>query len=499
MSGDSDLAAQVADLAKATVLCVGDVMLDRFVYGTVERISPEAPIPVFSTSHETEMLGGAGNVARNLVALGARVCFVSAVGDDAAGRAVTALIGELDNVDARIVTDKSRRTSIKTRYIAGAQQMMRADDESVGPPGADIRKALLAAVKARIDEVGAVVLSDYAKGVLDDGIALEIIELAKAAGKFVVVDPQGGDYARYRGADLVTPNRKELALATGTSAESADEITTAARGLIAEAGFGAVLATLGGDGMALVLTGEVHALEAEARDVFDVSGAGDTVVAVVAAARAAGLALIDAAELANVAAGIVVAKVGTAVAYADDIAGALHHRQAATGEAKIVAAASAAEQARQWRGQGLAVGFTNGCFDLLHPGHISLMREARAACDRLIVGLNSDSSTRRLKGEGRPVQTEGARAQVLASLESVDMVVIFSEDVPAALVEAIRPEVFVKGADYRIEDIPEAKIVEGYGGKIVLARIQDGHSTTSTIARLAGDGNAGSPKGARRK
>ena len=475
----------VEKLKDGYVLCVGDVMLDRFVYGDVERISPEAPIPVFRIISENVMLGGAGNVARNIAGLGGRTRFVSIVGSDQAGRDVTAQVGEIVDLDARLITDTSRNTTIKTRYIASGQQMMRADYETVASLDGGTRKSLLDAAALGMENCSALVLADYGKGTLSEGIAGELIQMARLRSIPVIVDPQGNTYDAYMGATLVTPNRKELTDATGLPTETTDEIIMAAAHLARQSGIDAVLATRSGDGMTLVRNAENYAhYPAEAKEVFDVSGAGDTVVACITTAVAAGICIEQAVALANVAAGIVVGKLGTAVAYADDLIDSLHQQERATGEAKVLSLTAARDTAGVWRNQGHTVGFTNGCFDLLHPGHLAAISQARAACDKLIVGLNSDSSTKRLKGDDRPVQTETARAAVLASLEAVDLVVIFAEDTPAKIIEALKPEVFVKGADYTVEQIPEAKIVQGYGGRIVLAELAEGHSTTATIARL---------------
>ncbi len=484
MTDQAKLATSVEALVTAKVLCIGDVMLDRFVYGDVDRISPEAPIPVFSVNSDKLMLGGAGNVARNLSGLGAVTYFVAVVGNDNAGKDVTRLIGKIDNTEANLITDPGRRTSIKTRYVASGQQMMRADDESVEAIEGATKNRVITLAKSALKDCEAMVLADYAKGVLTPEIIQELIGLANTAKVPVIIDPQSIDYSRYRGADLITPNLKELADATAMAVGDDDEISAAARKLITEHKITSVLATRSGDGMSLIGADSFDHFTAEAHEVFDVSGAGDTVAATIAASLAAGVDLNEAVHLANTAAGIVVAKVGTAVAYASDIIEALHRQELSLSEVKILSLNSAIEHAEVWRLKGHRIGFTNGCFDLLHPGHISTIAKAKAACDRLIIGLNNDESVKRLKGEDRPVQSEAARAQVLAGLENVDVVVIFSEDTPANIIDAIKPEVFVKGADYSVEEIPEAAIVQAYGGEIVLAELEDGHSTTATIAKL---------------
>jgi len=485
MSGRAALIDLAGRLNKARVLCVGDVMLDRFVTGRVRRISPEAPIPILHVGGETAMLGGAGNVANNLAALGVRVRFVAVTGNDPAGREVAELLGALSSVKARLVIDKARPTSIKTRFLSGNQQILRADHEDPAALSKALAAKVVQAAKTAIKDCQVVVLSDYGKGVLAPGTVAEIIAAAKKAGKPVVVDPKGDDFRVYRGASIVTPNRDELQRATRLPVDGDREIAAACRRLIKRAGVGAVLATRSQDGMTLV-RGSARAvhLGAEAREVFDVSGAGDTVAAALAAALAAGAPLEQAAELANVAAGIVVGKVGTAAAPAQDVIGALHHQDISRAEAKVLSLDQALGRIGAWRRGGVRVGFTNGCFDLLHPGHVALLAQAKSACGRLVVGLNSDASAQRLKGKGRPVQSEAARAAVLASLETVDMVVLFSEDTPLKLIRAMRPDVLVKGKDYSLETVVGARDVKGWGGRVVLADLKPGHSTTATIARM---------------
>ena len=479
----------VERLCEARVLCLGDVMLDSFVYGAVDRISPEAPIPVLRVEHEARMLGGAGNVVRNLAALGARTHFVTALGDDAAGTEVRRLLADEPAVTAAVQVEAGRQTIIKTRYIAGTQQMLRADRERVQAAGGAVRAALLADAEAALKDHGVTVLSDYGKGLLDDETLGRVIAAARAGGGRVVIDPKGTDWRRYRGATLLTPNLKELAAACGRTLADGDAIAAAAGEVIAALGLEALLVTRSRDGMTLVgADGSARHLAAEAREVFDVSGAGDTVLAALAAALAVGAPLDQAAALANVAAGIVVGKVGTAVAYPEDLVAQLHHQDLTQAEAKVLSRAQAQDRVAAWRRRGLSVGFTNGCFDLLHPGHVSLLAQARGQCDRLVVGLNSDASVQRLKGPERPVQGEAARAAVLASLASVDAVVLFAEDTPLELITALGPDVLVKGADYSLDQVVGREVVEGRGGRVFLAELAPGHSTTATIRRLAGRG-----------
>ncbi len=488
MSERASLITLTENLKFAKVLCIGDVILDHFHYGSVDRISPEAPIPVLKLESDVSMLGGSGNVVRNLAGLRAAVRFATVVGKDSDGREIKRLIAEEGITDLPLVDSGQRRTSVKSRYMADGQQMLRTDRETVFPLDSEMEAQLVAQARDAMVDCDAVVLSDYAKGVLTDRALAQLIGAAKEASKVVIVDPKGADYSRYRGADVITPNRRELHEATGMKTRNDEEVAQAAQSLIEKFEFGAVLATRSKDGMTLVSAkGAVFHLQAEARDVFDVSGAGDTVVATLAAAMAVAAKLQDAATLANIAAGIVVGKVGTAVAFSDDIISALHHQDLSHAEAKVMALRPALDRIDQWRRGGFTVGFTNGCFDLLHPGHISLLSQAREASGKLVVGLNSDTSVKILKGDDRPVQSEAARAAVLASLTSVDMVVIFSDETPLKLIERLRPDVLIKGADYSIDNVVGADVVKSYGGRIVLAELSPGHSTTATIARLAGE------------
>jgi D-beta-D-heptose 7-phosphate kinase/D-beta-D-heptose 1-phosphate adenosyltransferase len=477
----------LAQLPKAfdglTVLVLGDVMLDRFVYGGVDRISPEAPVPVIAVERETAMLGGAGNVARNVAALGGRAVLVGLVGDDAAGRALAAMIDREPGLMAELIVDPARRTTEKVRYISGSHQMLRADREDRGPGDAQV---LLAAFARRLAAADVVVLSDYAKGVLPPAVVKGAIAAARAAGKPVIVDPKSRDLARYDGATLLTPNRHEAAEATGVTGIDDASAAEAGEAILAAApALQAALVTRGAAGMTLAERGQdpVH-LPATAVEVFDVSGAGDTVVATLALALAAGAAPVDAARLANLAAGLVVAKLGTDVVTAAELTALARSDHGEPAEAKVADLDEARQIVAGWRARGLTVGFTNGCFDLLHPGHVSLLAQAKAACDRLIVGLNTDASVQRLKGPTRPVQSETARGAVLASLSAVDLVVLFDDDTPLSLIAAFRPDVLVKGADYTVQTVVGSDIVLGYGGKVLLAALKPNQSTTALIGRM---------------
>lgn len=482
MSSLSDFGHVIDRWHDARVLCIGDVMLDRFVYGTVSRISPEAPIPVLQVKREALMLGGAGNVARNINAINAQVCFLSVIGDDEAGRRIAALLDDEERVAPHLLLERGRKTTEKTRFIAESHQLLRADLESTSPIHDTTERTLFDLCAARLESCAVTVLSDYGKGVLTPTLVQQLIRHARAVGRPVIVDPKGRDFSRYHGASLLTPNRAELAGATDMPVDDDAAVTAAARHLIGRHGIDAVLVTRSEDGMTLVdRSGTVEQIPATAREVYDVSGAGDTVLAVLAASLAAGASPADAARLANTAAGIVVGKVGTAVVQPHELLHELLDERSAHEHAKLASLPEALERIAHWRRAGLRVGFTNGCFDLLHPGHVSLLNQARQACDRLIVGLNSDASVQRLKGPERPVQNELARALVLSSMTPVDLVVLFGEDTPRELIAAIRPDVLIKGADYTVETVVGADIVLEAGGKVLLAELVPGQSTSRLV------------------
>lgn len=477
----------------AVIACVGDVMLDEFVYGDVGRISPEAPVPVLHVQRSRSMLGGAGNAARNLSSLGCGVCFFSVTGDDPEAGQIGNLLAELPRTERFLARDAGRQTSVKRRYIARGQQLLRADRETAAAVGAEAGRALLDAFREALPRCSAVLISDYAKGVLNGDAAQALIALARAAGKPVVVDPKGRDFGRYRGATVLKPNLKELEEATGLAVHDDDAQERAARRLLAETGAEHVLLTRGPAGMMLVShaaggADSVLRLPALAREIYDVSGAGDTVAAVLTAGLGSGASLRDAVELANVAAGIVVGKAGTAVVERHEIVHEVRNRSALRASGKILLAGEAAELVRAWKQKGWSVGFTNGCFDLLHPGHLRLLETARAECDRLIVGLNADDSVKRAKGSSRPVQGQLPRALVLSSLNCVDGVVIFDEDTPLELIRALEPDLLVKGSEYTAEEVVGADLLTGWGGKLLLVDMVPGWSTTATVASLTGAG-----------
>lgn len=478
-------ASHISHWAGATIVILGDVMLDRFVYGRVERVSPEAPIPVLHHQSERAMLGGAANVARNVVALGGRAVLVGVVGCDAEGDLVADRLADDSGLDGRFVRVDGHPTTVKTRFVSGIQQIMRLDVERRLEVDTATEEAIVAATLPALDGAAALVLSDYAKGVLAPGVIARVIAAARARSIPVVVDPKTRDVARYAGATVITPNASEGTMISGIDCAVAENVDAAARAIRETAQVDAVVLTRGAHGMTIwaPAEGATRSLDIPtvATEVFDVSGAGDTVVATLALALTAGASVSDAARLANAAAGIAVGKRGTAVVRAQELAKALGSSD--RGNPKIVSAEAAAEAVADWKAHGIKVGFTNGCFDLLHPGHVELLRKARATCDRLVVALNTDASVRRLKGPTRPVQNEEARSIVMASIESVDLVTLFDEDTPLRLIELLKPDRLIKGADYTVATVVGSDVVLGYGGEVVLVPLEEGHSTTNIIAR----------------
>ncbi len=460
------------DFTGVRVLVVGDVMLDKYYFGSVRRISPEAPVPVVRVKDSKLTLGGAGNVLSNITHLGAKGIMFSSCGQDDNAVTLKKLLDEL-GADCGFI-ERDLPTVTKLRVIGEKQQIVRLDFEEIVPVSlTDEHKRF---IDKAASECGTVVLSDYGKGVCTDEMCRFVIEKAAEYGRKVIVDPKGSDWSRYSGADIVTPNVNELAEAAGRNVENVDdEVCAAAREILGKYGIKCLLVTRSHKGMSIVTKESATHIPTEAKEVFDVSGAGDTVVATLAAALANGYELEAAAVTANKAAGIVVSKIGTAPVYINELneEGRSHAVTSLDSMLRIV---------ENLKRAGKTIVFTNGCFDILHKGHVTYLREAKKLGDVLILGLNTDDSVRRLKGEFRPVNSEDDRAEVLCSLESVDYVVKFGEDTPLELIEKIRPDILVKGADYKIEDV----IGREYAGKTVLINFVDGYSTTSILEKSKG-------------
>ena len=481
MSDTLDLGAlqtlleRVRDLKAA---CVGDLMLDRYVYGEVSRISPEAPIPVLRTRRTTAMPGGVGNVARNVAALGGLARLGAVAGEDAAGQELRDLIAAEDRVVDFVSRPSGATTIVKTRFVAGGQQLLRLDEEEAGVEIED---------SDAFADTSVILLSDYAKGVVSDGLIAAALGAARRTGAPVIVDPKGRDFARYGAVDVVKPNASELAGATGLPVETDAEVEAALTALLEQTTAKAVVVTRAGKGMSLMRRGEpVRHFPGRAREVFDVSGAGDTVLASLGLALGAGASLETAVQFAILASGVVVGKAGTAVVTPAELIEAELSQHAVAAQAKVTPLDELAAEVEAWRRQGLKIGFTNGCFDILHRGHVAYLAQARSWCDRLVVALNTDASVRRLKGEGRPVNDLDSRAVVIGGLASVDRVTSFDDPTPITLIERLRPDVLVKGSDYTREGVVGGDLVESWGGVVRLADFKDGFSTTRTIEKMSG-------------
>ena len=473
-------------VAGARVVAVGDLMVDRFVYGEVARISAEAPIPVMARSHESVMLGAAGNVARNVAALGGEVALVGVIGRDGGGKEAKDLVAAEPRIEGYLITDPDRPTTIKTRFVSAGQQLLRVDEETTRPVAGDVERQLVHTITDAARGAGAILISDYGKGVVTQAVIAAAHAAAKAVGAVLIVDSKARSFVRYGAADIIKPNAAELAFAVDAPTETDAEIEVALERALGLCECKAVLVTRSAKGMSLAVRGEaVRHFRRPPPEVYDTSGAGDTTLAAVGASLSAGAPLHEAIEFALLASSVVVQKAGTATASPDELIEAEIIERVAPAEAKIGTPDRMGREAARWRERGLKVGFTNGCFDILHRGHIVYLAQAREWCDRLIVGLNTDRSVRALKGEGRPVNDLESRALVLAGLRSVDLVVPFDEETPLGLIEAARPDVLIKGADYSLDGVVGRQLVEGWGGQVRLADLVEGHSTSATIEKLA--------------
>ena len=484
-----DLAALqslLGDLPGKRVACVGDLMVDRFVYGSVSRVSPEAPIPVLARSRELKMLGGAGNVARNVAALGGSVALVGLVGGDPEGHAASRLVGEEGPaIEGYLVTDADRPTTLKTRFVSGGQQLLRVDVEESRPVAGEVEQRLVRTIKDAAREARVILISDYGKGVVTDAVIAAAHDVAAKTGARVIVDSKARSFSRYGDIDLVKPNDLELAYATDLPTDTDAQVEAAIARALELWSTRAILVTRGARGMSLGERGKsVRHFATIPREVFDTSGLGDTALAALGLALAAGASFDIAIAFAQLSSGVAVGKAGTATVSPDELIEAVLTAQTVQVEGKVATVQRMVEEVARWRAQGLKVGFTNGCFDILHKGHVAYLAQARTWCDRLIVGVNSDASVRELKGEGRPVNDLESRALVLAGLRSVDLVAPFDEPTPLKLIEAARPDVLIKGADYTEDQVVGGDLVKSWGGAVRLAEIVDGYSTSAAIARM---------------
>jgi D-beta-D-heptose 7-phosphate kinase / D-beta-D-heptose 1-phosphate adenosyltransferase len=465
------------------VLVIGDVMLDRYLIGNVARISPEAPVPVVLLNEQNERAGGAANVAANLALLGIKTHIIGCVGHDAEAASLKQQIATFNVDTSGIISSKHRPTIAKTRILGGHQQMLRLDQESATAFNSEENADVLSAIEAALaHKPNIVILSDYAKGLLSDAVCQRIITICNQQQIPVLVDPKGNDYSKYKGATALTPNKKEAAEACKTQVDDNDLINKATA-LKSSLNLAFLAVTRGEEGITLI-DEETHQIAATAQKVFDVSGAGDTVIATLAAGLMHGLSALESLQLANLAAGVVVGQVGTIPITQEELIESLSHRQDSTQLHKICDLSQLMAKVESWKKAQQNIVFTNGCFDLLHAGHVTYLEAAKKRGDKLILGLNTDRSVTAIKGPTRPVVNENDRARVLAALESVDAVILFDEDTPLNLINLIKPNVIAKGSDYSADQVVGGKEVESWGGEIALIDLVEGRSTSNIIQKL---------------
>ena len=461
------------------ILVIGDLMIDHYLWGKCERISPEAPVQVVAIEKETAVLGGAGNVINNLSVLGAKVSVLSVIGDDTNAKELKSMLEELDINGDGLVEQKGRNTSKKSRIIASQQQVVRYDKESTDDISKDSQLEIIKNFQENISFYDIVIFSDYGKGVLTTELTQELIEIANAHNKKVLVDPKGEDYSKYSGAYLLTPNKKEAIEASKINIQDRATLLEAITKLKSECSLAIGLITLSEDGIA-IYDNELRIHPTVAREVYDVTGAGDTVIASLAFALACGYDIDKAVKFANLSAGVVVGKIGSATATLNEIIEYESSLNKSTSDSHIKSLQEIALLSEELKKRGKKVVFTNGCFDILHVGHVKYLEEAKSYGDVLILGLNSDESVRRLKGPTRPVNTEDDRAYILASLEAVDYVVKFYDDTPYELIKAVQPHILVKGGDYEGKEVVGQDIAD----ELRLVNFVEGKSTTKTIEKI---------------
>ena len=471
--------------SRLKILVVGDLMLDRYILGEVDRISPEAPVPVLRHAQRYERAGGAANVAMNLAGLGCQALLAGFWGDDAERRELAAFL-DAANIDTAGVVTTALPTISKTRIVGRRQQLLRLDIESRERPGSADVQRLRERAEQLVGKVHAVVLSDYAKGALTAEICEAVIRAARAAGIPVLADPKTPDFSKYSGATMVCPNLAELSAATGVSAHELEALLQAGERQRSEHELTYLTVTMSEQGIRVLSEGKAFHSAARAREVFDVSGAGDTVIATLAAGLAGGLKVETTVELANLAAGIVVGKVGTVPIAQHELIAALTPSSGISSGEKVLDQTTLARRIAEWRAAGESIVFTNGCFDLLHVGHVTLLEECHRFGTKLVLGLNTDASVQRLKGSSRPVVGENERARVMSALAAVDAVVLFDEDTPLELIRAIRPDVLVKGGDYRVDTVVGHEEVIAAGGRVEIVPTVEGFSTSHLVRKLAG-------------
>ncbi|MCT7523358.1 D-glycero-beta-D-manno-heptose-7-phosphate kinase [Aliarcobacter cryaerophilus] len=464
---------------KPNILVIGDLMIDHYLWGSCDRISPEAPVQVVNVKKESSVLGGAGNVINNLVTLGSVVDVISVIGNDSVANELKSLLEKIDVPTSNLVVENNRKTSKKSRLIASQQQVLRYDMESIDDINENSHKQIIQTLEKNIDKYSSIILSDYGKGVLTTNLTKEIIKIANKNSIKVLVDPKGKDYSKYKGSYTLTPNKKEAMEATNIDIKDENSLIEALKSLKTQCELEVSLITLSEQGIA-IFDDELTIKPTVAREVYDVTGAGDTVIASIAFALGNNLDIKDAIYFANLAAGVVVGKIGSATTTLDEIYEYEYSLHKSNSTSHIKTFDEIKTLASKLHSQGKKIVFTNGCFDILHVGHVKYLEVAKSYGDVLILGLNADSSVRKLKGPTRPINTQDDRAYILASLESVDYVVIFEEETPYELIKLIKPHVLVKGGDYEGKEVVGQDIAD----ELKLVQFVDGKSTTNTIKRI---------------
>lgn len=473
----SSLIENLKKISGCTVCVVGDIMLDVYIFGDTERISPEAPVPILKINDKHEVLGGAGNVVRNLQCLGVNVKFIGIVGDDESGQRIRDLLEEMEGVTPYIESIESCPTVVKTRFVSQGQQLLRVDDEITFQPSPIIEAKLFDYFQKALEGTDIVIVSDYNKGTISFNFCQALISAANKYSIPVFVDPKGANLMKYAGATLIKPNRKELSQFFGGIDISGQEVHFS-KELLKKSAAKYCLLTLGQEGMILTSDTKSLRINAKKREVYDVTGAGDTVISALTIAYASGIKIEDAAIISNIAGGVATTKLGAAVVTLDEL-----FAETALNK-KELSAKSLLNLVESWRKSNLSIGFTNGCFDLIHTGHISTLKFCKENCDKLIVAINSDESVRRLKGPSRPVNDQTQRALVLSEFASIDAIIVFDEQTPQALIEMIKPDVLIKGGDYTPEKVVGGSFVLSYGGQVIISPYIAGFSSTSILSQI---------------
>ena len=484
MMNHSKLIDIINNIQNKKVLVIGDIMLDQYIFGSVTRISPEAPIPIININKTEYSTGGAGNVLKNLNSLNIKTSFISIIGDDTAGKTLKKYIEKLKNVEYALLTDKNRETTCKTRYMSDGQQLFRTDHETIDDLDKTMKEKIFKYFQLFIKQTDIIIFSDYGKGIfLDQKFCQKIIKTALKVNKKIVVDPKGSNFEKYKGAFFITPNSKEAFNATKVNPINNSLTEKCGKIIIKNNWADNVLLTRGANGLSIIQNNRTDHIKSNTEEVFDVTGAGDTVISLFSVAIAAGSNYVEAAHFANIGASLVVKKLGTVSLTRDE----LIKSTASEKQYKILNKSNIKKIVNDWKKNKLKVGFTNGCFDLIHSGHIDMFIKAAEFCDRLIIGINSDKSIKKLKGKQRPILDLEARQKIIASLDMVDAVIFFEEETPLKLIKYINPDILFKGADYKIDEIVGAKYIKSIGGKTIRIKLTKNQSTTRLVKMLNGN------------